>query len=261
MSNWNRKKKAPQSPRVADGMIAELSVPSGTLLLGDPMHFYAPVRVEGIPTDTVPVRGWVIRYPEGGVRLARVGLTFRPDAPDSRRTLGEIHVDSAKVVAVDAEAHERYWQHVGPERIGHITLLDEGRVVRLLEKQFGLKTRVVNEIAAECEAPISEELEARIVAYLQTFSKYAEFPFMYFYIKTMNTVDRISEAMLQDGLWSEVVLDEASGARLLAFSSGFGDGTYEVEGLYHAGDLVGVEVEFIGPAQDELLEVFPILRY
>jgi hypothetical protein len=34
-----------------------------------------------------------------------------------------------------------------------------------------------------------------------------------------------------------------------------------VVGLYRSGELVGAEVEFIGPAQDEILEAFPILRY
>ena len=53
----------------------------------------------------------------------------------------------------------------------------------------------------------------------------------------------------------------AYGAGLLAVSSGFGDGTYTVEGLYRGGELLALEVEFIGPQQEHLLEQFPVLRY
>jgi hypothetical protein len=34
-----------------------------------------------------------------------------------------------------------------------------------------------------------------------------------------------------------------------------------VEGLYRSGRLIGVEVEFLGPAQDEFLKAFPIFRH
>lgn len=95
---------------------------------------------------------------------------------------------------------------------------------------------------------------------MQTFPEYSKFTFMYFRVKTMNTCEHIQEAM-RDQFWTEVVLDEVCGASLLAFSSGFGDGRYSVEGLYHSGELVGVEIEFIGPAQDKILEAFPMLRY
>jgi hypothetical protein len=240
--------------------IGEVQVLSGVLLLADPMHIYDPIRIEGVPQGQVPVRAQVICYPEGGQRIAKVGFTFQPGAPEKRQALGTIGVDSAKVIAVDADVYQRHWKEVGSERIGHIGIPEHRKVARLIEKKFGLKSWQVNPITSEFEGSISEELEARIVEYLQTFPEYAEFTYMYFSVKTMNTFECIQEAM-RDRLWTEVILDESSGARLLAFVSGFGDGSYPAEGLYSSQGIVGAEIELIGPAQDEILEAFPILRY
>jgi len=123
-----------------------------------------------------------------------------------------------------------------------------------------LRSREVSFCQSEFEQPISQQLEARITAYLQTFPEYAEYTFMYFRVETKNSFDRILEAVA-DRLWDEVILDESSGASLLVVSAGFGDGTYPVEGLCGGGELRAVEVEFIGPAQDEMLKAFPLLRY
>jgi hypothetical protein len=169
-------------------------------------------------------------------------------------------VDSATVIAVDRRAYEQHWQEVGPSRIGHIGTPEHRKVARLIEKQFGLKSRKVSAVVSEFEEPISEELEAKITTYLETFPEYADFSFMYFRVKTMSTRERIQEAM-RDGLWAEVVLVQPNGPSLLAVSSGFGDGSYPVEGVHSSGKLMAVEVEFIGPAQDKILKAFPILRY
>ncbi len=83
---------------------------------------------------------------------------------------------------------------------------------------------------------------------------------IHFRVNTRNTVERLFDAT-QGRLWTEFVLDGASGATLLSFQSGFGDGSYPVDGLYSSEGLAAVEVEFIGPAQDEVLKAFPILRY
>jgi hypothetical protein len=95
---------------------------------------------------------------------------------------------------------------------------------------------------------------------LKTLPECAKFPFLYFSVRTMNTRERVQKATL-DQQWCEVVLDESSGASLVAVQSGFGDGTYPVDGLYRSGQLIGVEVEFIGPGQEGLLEAFPVLRF
>lgn len=262
MWSWFKRKRVPEAPTYSQTRIGELEVYSGTILLADPMVW--DLRVEGVPEGRHPVWAMLIEYPEGGTRVARIGLAFSPGAPEEtneQRKLGTIGVDSGSVIAVDEQTLKECWKDVGPERIGLTgTPQHHRKVARLIEKEFGLRWREVNFLQSQFLEPISEELEERITAYLQTFPEYAEFTFMYFRVQTKNTFERVMDAM-DDRLWNEVVLDEESGRSLLVISSGFGDGCYDAVGLFRGEELVAVEVEFIGPAQDKVLEAFPMLRY
>jgi hypothetical protein len=257
--NWFNRKKVPAMPGERQLAIGELSSLSGTILLADPALIHDPVRVEGIPSGPISVLAEVIRYPEGGQRVAMVRLCVGDGEPDSRRELGSVGVDSGKVVAVDAQAFEEGWRWVGPDRIGITATGAHQKIARLIAKRFGLHYREVNFIRSQFLESISEELEREITAYLQTFPEYAQFPFFYFRIVTNDTTERIATAM-EDRLWAEVALDATRGESLLAFSSGFGDGRYPVEGLYRGEELIAIEVRFIGPEQGAILEAFPILR-
>lgn len=261
MWNWFKRKRISKSPTISQERIGEVQVRCGTIFIADPIFISDPVRIEAVPPGLVPVSAIFIHYPEGGLRIARIGLRFRPGDAESQQTLGQVGVDSATVVVLDAQTYRECWKEVGPERIGQTaTPKHHRRVAQLIEKQFGLRSREVNDLHSEFLEPISEELEARITAYLKTFPEYAEYPFFFFRIETGNTFERIQQAM-GEKQWATVVLDAGSSASLLAVSSGFGDGTYPVEGLYRSGELVGVEVEFIDPEMDETLRAFPILRY
>jgi hypothetical protein len=261
MFGWLKRRRTPRQPSVHHQVLGELLCHSCVLLLADPSSIYDPVKVEGVPTGRHRVQASLIRFPEGGKRVAKIAIRFRPGDADERRILGSIGVNSATVVALDEATFQSHWKEVGAARIGRTgTPKDHRRVAKLIGDQFGLEWRKVDFLHSEFVAPISEEMESRIMAFLQTFPQYATYPFMFFRIETRNSMDRVSEAM-RGRRWSEVVLDEDSAAHLMAVSSGFGDGRYEVEGLYNAGKLLAVEVEFIGPAQDRILEAFPILRY
>jgi hypothetical protein len=257
---WFQRKRTPETPTQSEATVGEVEISSGSLLIADPMYLYEPVQVEGIPPGRVPVLAEIIRYPEGGRHIRKIAMRFRAGQVASRRILGEIGVDSACVVLLDAVTSECFWKEVGPERVGLTgTPDDHVRVAKLIQKQFGLKFSEVSILHSRCLEPISEEMEARIIAFLKTIPKYAEFTFMYFRVKTGNTLDRLNQAM-SNRPWCELVLDEASGANLVAVTSGFGDGSYLVEGLYGPRELLGFEIEFIGPAQDKVLEAFPYLR-
>ena len=99
-------------------MIGEVEISSGVLLIGDPMIWNEPVRIEGVPPGRVAIEAEIIKYPEGGRHIKKISLQFRPGQVDARRSLGEVGVDSASVVLLDEATYERFWQEVGPERIG-----------------------------------------------------------------------------------------------------------------------------------------------
>ncbi len=261
MFGWLKRRRTPRQPSVHHQVLGELRCHSCVLLLADPSSIYDPVKVEGVPTGQHPLHSSIIPFPEGGERVAKIAFRFRPGDADEWRILGSISVNSATVVALDEATFQSHWKEVGPERIGRTgTPKDHRRIAKLIGDKFGLEWRKVDFLHSEFVAPISEEMESQIMAFLQTFPEYSTYPFMFFRIETRNSRDRVFEAM-RERKWSEVILDEESGAHLVAVSSGFGDGRYEVEGLYNAGELLAVEIEFIGPAQDRILEAFPILRY
>lgn len=261
MLGWFKRWRQPVQPIVRPTVLGEVACRSSVLLIADPMSFYDPIRVEGVPPGRHSVHASMIRYPEGGERIAKIAIRFRPGQGKVRKPLGSVGVDSGMAALIDENAYQQHWKEVGPERIGRtIGPKDHCRVAKLIGDKFGLRWREVDFLSAEFAEPISEELEERITAFLQTFSEYATYTFMYFSVKTRNSMDRVYEAM-RDRSFAEVVLDDRGDARLLAMTAGFGDGRYAVEGQFDDGELVAVEVEFIGPDQDEVLKAFPILRY
>ncbi len=260
MLDWFRRRRTAAEPSRLVTTIGEIQVASGTLLMGDPRYLFDPLRIQMLPPGPFPVVAEIIEYPEGGRRIARLEIRFRPGAKDTSRVLRELAIDSAMVVLIDERDYEDDWREVGPERIGRTsTPKHHERVAELIGRRFNLLWRHVDLFHSVFEEPISEELEARIVEYVRSFKEYSDSWYLYFQITTRDTVDRIHEAM-RDRYWNEVVLDEETGANLLAVKTGFGDGSYPVVGHHAAGELIGIEVEFIGPAQDRLLEAFPLLR-
>jgi hypothetical protein len=133
-------------------------------------------------------------------------------------------------------------------------------VAGLIEKRFGLKWRPLNGFQSQFLEPIDEALEREITEYLQTFKEYADYPFMYFRVET-NNIDRVLEAMSESSFREVVLNDDGDETKsLIAFSSGFGDGSYDLVGVYSEDQLLAIEMTFIGPEQDRILEGFPLLR-
>lgn len=261
--NWFKRNRPHDHPTVCQKQIGEVQCDSSVLLFDDPSAWYAPVRVEGVPKGRHPVHATIIQYPEGGRRVARIAIRLLPDQRTGaeRRTLGSVGVDYATVVAVDEAVFQKHWQDVGPNRVGQTVMPNHHqRLAKLISDEFGLTWREVGVLRSEFVEPISEDLERRILDFLNTFPEYAGRSYIYFQVRSHNTLDQIFEVIL-DRKWSEIMLDERSGASLFAVSTGFGDGCYEVEGIYRGELLRAIEIEFIGPEQDKILETFPMLRY
>jgi hypothetical protein len=182
--NWFRGEQGDTPPTIRQVAIGELHTNSSTILLADPMYLETPLRIQGVPLGRCPVWGLIFRYPEGGERLAKIGLQLRPGIAQERLPLGAIAVDSAVVVAVDEQTYQSGWREVGPARVGCTGgPAHHEQVARLIGRKFGLKSHEVNVVRSELDEPISEEMEERIIAYLQTFPFYAEHTFLYFHVE------------------------------------------------------------------------------
>lgn len=261
MFSWFRRKRDPDGPFVRTRSIGVLNVFSGTVLLGDPMYLPDVLRLENVPQGNVSVVAKVIHYPEGRRRIASVELTFADHDGGKPDQLGKIGVDSGSVAVLDAQTFEQFWKDEGPARIGVLSSPQHRKVAKLLQRRFGLRSEPVNVVRSELVKPVSKELEEEIIAYLKTIPEYAEFPVIVFRIETRNTYEQLQDNLHTQGLACEVVLDTPSGAKVLAFESGLGDGCYPAYG-FHVGDrLVKVAVPFIGPDQEKMVEDFPPLRY
>jgi len=258
LRGWWKADDAQSSVREEE--IGEVRIRSGTLLIADPMYITDPVCIEGLPAGRFPVVAQIIKYAEGGQRVARIQIRFGTGVITERQPLARVGVDSAMVIAIDEHTYRDHWKEVGPERIGTThSPNDHRKVATLIANRFGLKWRPLNGFQSIFLEPIPEDLENEITEYLKTFPEYADYPFMYFRVETNNTFDRIQEAM-RDTSWAEVGLTEDGDEGLIVFTSGFGDGSYELTGVYGKERLLATEITFIGPEQEKILEAFPFLR-
>lgn len=260
MWGWFKRKPVTKGPTRHRQVLGEVYCGSGTLLIADPMALYNAIRIENVRHGPVPVLGGLFRYPEGGVRIAVLRLEFAVGGePDAHRELGRFGVDSGNAVVIDERTQAEHWKEVGPDRVGIATSPKHKEVAKLIGRTFGLRHRPVNEIRSEFCEPISEEREGEITGFLKTVPEYAGFPFMYFRIHTNNTIDRINQA-LNGKPWCQVAVGPTQRDCAVVMKAGFGDGNYAAVGHFRGDQLLAVEIRFIGPEQDALLEAFPNLR-
>lgn len=221
---WFKLKRGPSKPVCRQLEIGEVCIESGCLLFGDPAELTASTTIDDIPLGSHSVQALTIYYPKGGFsRVAKIGIRFRPGTEESRKKIGDIGGESSMIMAVDADTLKTHWQEVGPARFGISSGQSYPKVTKLIQKRFGIKWEPRSICSAKSVQPISEELEAEITAYLETFPEYASNSFLYFYVETENSYQRIARS-LGENAWSEVELDPVSHASVLAFSSGYGDG-------------------------------------
>lgn len=222
--------------------LGRLKLRSGTLALGDPQ--YVPgLEVPNVAADEVEISASLWRYPSGGETVTALTLNLGgPMDGTAQRKVGEVRIDSAKLVVADKADIDEHWTETGKDRIGVISTAPDDTVLRLLTKRFKLKTRRVNVVRAEVVGPVSEQLASEIEGFLKADPKYADYPFMYFRVETNNSFDRANH---MDGAWQFMPVGNSPAPLMFVCGTGRGDGCYDVLGQFD-GDVPGMlSIKFI----------------
>ena len=212
--------------------LGNLKLRSGALSLGDPQDVPG-LEVPNIVANEVVISASLWQYPSGlaTVTALRVSLGG-PTSGGSRRKIGEVGIDSAKLVVADKADIEEHWTEVGKDRIGVISTAPDDTVLRMLTKRFKLKTVRVNPVRAEVVDPVPEPLAKEIEDYLKSNPKYADYPFMYFRVQTNNSFDRANYMARE---WDFMPVGNADTPLMFVCGTGRGDGVYDVECEFSAG--------------------------
>lgn len=212
-------------PTVTKQVLGSLTVRSGTLIMADPQ--YVPdLEISNVTASEVAISAELRRYPSGQSAVISLGLTLGNNTNSrTRRKIGVLGIDSAKVVVMDKADFEDHWTEVGKDRIGVISTARDDTVLRLLTNRFKLKANRVHAIRAEVVGPVSETLEKEIENYLMSNPEYAHFPEMYFYVQTNNSFER---ANFLHKTWDFIPVGNADAPLMFVSGTGRGDGAYDV---------------------------------
>jgi hypothetical protein len=194
--------------------------------LADPQ--YVPgLEVPNIAANEAVISLSLRRYPSGTALVNTLTLRLGDGAScESRRKIGEVAIDSAKLVVADRAEIEEHWTEVGRDRIGVICTARDDTVLRLLTKRFKLKTVQVHGARADVVGTVSEQLEEEIEAYLKSKPEYAKYPFIYFHVQTNNSFDR---ANYMAKAWDFMPVGNGLAPLMFVCGTGYGDGVYDVQ--------------------------------
>ena len=233
-------------PTVVEQRLGAIPLRSGTLTMGDPQN-PLDLEVQNIEASEAGVWVKLWNYSTGAQMVAGLILRFGEEGTvGSRRKIGEVGIDSAKIVLADKADIEEHWAEVGPARIGVISTAPDDTVLRLLQQRFKLKTIQVNEVRAEIVGPVSQSLEKEIQDYLKSKPEYADYLFLYFRLETSNSFDRT----LDVGTLDLIPVGNTSEPLMFVCNTGRGDGLYDVYGEFDGDVPRAVSIDFIDEAQE-----------
>ncbi len=209
--------------------LGRLKLRSGTLALGDPQYLPG-LEVPNVLADEVEISATLWQYPSGAETVTALRLRLgKVMGGGARRKVGEVGIDSAKLVVADKADIEEYWTEIGKDRIGVISTAPDDTVLRLVTNRFKLKTVRVNPVRAEVVGPVSEELAEEIEAFLKGDPRYADYPFLYFHVQTGNSFDR---ANYMASAWEFMPVGNGPLPLMFVCGTGRGDGCYDVQGQF-----------------------------
>ena len=209
-----------------------LKVRSGTLVLGDPQYI-PDLEVPNIAASEVAISAKLWQYPSGMETVKSLRLRLGEQTGSARRKIGQVGIDSAKLVVADKADIEEHWTEIGKDRIGLISTVRDDTVLHLLTKRFKIKTTRADPLQAQVVGPVSEDLEAEINAFLQADRRYSNFTFSHFHVQTNNSFDR---ANFMRGAWQFMPVGNSPEPLMFVCDTGRGDGCYDVKGQFE-GDI------------------------
>ena len=214
------------SPIATTQVLGILKLRSGTLMLGDPM--YVPdLEVPNLVATRLEISASLWRYPSGAELVT--ALSLRADGGlgnGCRRKIGELGIDSAKLVVADKADIEEHWMDTGNDRIGVILTIPDDFVLRTLTKRFKLKTHRVDAVRAEVIGPVSESLAEEIEDYLKSNPRYERYPRGGFFVQTNNSFER-ANFMARE--WGFIPIGKSETPLMFVCGTGRGDGVYDLE--------------------------------
>ena len=221
-----------------------INVRSGSILVSDPLYL-ENIRDTSILTCKVPSQDYdvsvlQVHSKKWGHRVAKVRILPSQASVDRTQEIRELPVDFATLITFDPIDLNDNWILVGQRRDGSIVGRDKNEIVELLRKE-GYQFRESSEWAIPFEKPVSTDDEQRIQSLIKLKNLRGRLS-----IRTGNSLDQLSEIMTKSDSFSWWKLPFVDGQKgfAVAFTTGLGDGTYPVLGLYFNQQLVGLEIDF-----------------
>ena len=230
------------TPVSSERHLGDLPVRSGALVLGDPQDMPA-LEIPNIECESISITARLWVYPTGRETITSLSITVGDgEAETTRRQIGRLGIDSARLVICDQSDFKEHWTDVGPDRIGVISTARGLGLLRKLKRRFKFDAIQINVVRAEVVGPVSQSLEAEIVSYLESIPKYASFPFMHFHVQTTDSFERVN---YMNEEWAFLPVGNGESPRMFACGTGRGDGSYRVDGDFAGDRLCNIFIEFV----------------
>ena len=215
-------------PAVTERHLGDLPLRSGTLCLGDPQQPRA-VTIPGVDAAAAAISARLRRYPSGREAVDALRIEFPADTPDAApagppRVVGELAIDSARLVVADAADLEEHWLDTGSDRIGLVST-HPPELAPALQARFGWETVRRDPFDLEVVGPISPDLERDVRDYLKSVPEFAQFHYLNFKVHTNDSFDRLNGGGSGPRF---LPVGGADGPVLFTCGTGRGDGRYEV---------------------------------
>ncbi|MCC9604523.1 hypothetical protein LOC68_27600 [Blastopirellula sp. JC732] len=227
--------------------IGELPLPSRVLLLADPKNLPG-LSVTGFGGEAAYLFMTQESTPPRYGRVHSVRVMFETADEVRRRRLGEVPIDTARLVLVDQGNYDRDWNEEGPMRRGIIVTRNSDDLIEELHESLGVEIEGTFSGYPCIKGPVSEELEAEIRAYIASNPKYPDY-FTHFEIATDSSLERA--LCPEDGL--QPIADRPKGLFFVC-GAGYGDGTYDVIGEFANERLVALEINFLTEEEAKRVE-------